>query len=137
MLSKYLPHYFLGCFTRKIPVESSPEYPNAAKGNVSFIHPEMRPTCAQRGLASLRIAWVTRVIDSGHLIVGDSHFKVGCYVRSVPRLSEGLDSVLCKRGTTANPESQLSHVLSCSRSPEFYYCNCLSAIFFLRGQPKC
>lgn len=113
MLNKYNPNFFLGFFTRKTPVESSPEYHNVAERNVSFNHPETRPSGPQRGLTCLRNAWATRAIDLGHLIVEDSHFKVGYYVRSVPRISEGLDSVLCKRGTTDKSKSQLTHVLSC------------------------
>jgi hypothetical protein len=130
MLNRYNPTFFLGCFTRKTPVETSPDYHNVEERNVLFTHPETRPTGPQRGFNSLRNAWVTRAIDSGHYVVEDSHFKVGYYVRSVPRISEGLDSVLCKRGTTEKSKSQLTHVLSCLHISGFQYCNCMSAIFF-------
>lgn len=67
-------------------------------GAASFMRPESSHRASAWDLyTASRKAWEKRMMELGRFVIKDSHFQVGQYVRSVPKMSDGADSLLWRR----------------------------------------
>lgn len=70
----------------------------SSDGAVSFMRPESSHRASAWDLyTASRKAWEKRMMELGRFVIKDSHFQVGQYVRSVPKMSDGADSLLWRR----------------------------------------